>query len=65
MTMRLAELIGIKVPLHGMVYSKDNTMTYFIRRFDRVGRNRKIAVEDFAQLSGRDRETKYAFYLIP
>jgi len=58
-TMRLAELIGIDVPLHGMVYSKDNTLTYFIRRFDRVGRNKKIAVEDFAQLSGKDRETKY------
>jgi serine/threonine-protein kinase HipA len=58
-TMRLAELIGINIPLHGMVYSKDNTLTYFIRRFDRVGRNKKIAVEDFAQLSGKDRETKY------
>jgi serine/threonine-protein kinase HipA len=40
-TMRLAELIGIDVPLHGMVFSKDNTLTYFIRRFDRVGRNKK------------------------
>jgi len=58
-TMRLASLIGIDVPLHGLVYSKDGTMTYFIRRFDRVGRNKKIAVEDFAQLSGKDRDTKY------
>jgi serine/threonine-protein kinase HipA len=58
-SMRLAELIGIDVPLHGLVYSKDGTMTYFIRRFDRAGRNRKIPVEDFAQLSGRDRDTKY------
>ena len=58
-TMRMAERMGIEVPLHGLVYSKDQTMTYFIRRFDRVGRNRKVAVEDFAQLSGRDRETKY------
>ena len=58
-TMRLAEHIGIDVPLHGLVYSKDDTMTYFIRRFDRVGRNKKIAVEDFAQLSGKDRDTKY------
>ena len=58
-TMRLAELIGINVPLHGLVYSKDGTLTYFIRRFDRVGRNGKIPVEDFAQLSGRDRDTKY------
>ena len=58
-TMRLASLIGIDVPLHGLLYSKDDTMTYFIRRFDRVGRNKKIPVEDFAQLSGKDRETKY------
>lgn len=58
-TMRLAERIGIEVPLHGLVYSKDKTMTYFIRRFDRVGRNKKMAVEDFAQLSGKDRDTKY------
>jgi serine/threonine-protein kinase HipA len=36
-TMRLAELIGIDIPLHGMVFSKDNTLIYFIRRFDRVG----------------------------
>jgi len=58
-TMRLAELIGIDVPLHGLVYSKDGSMTYFIRRFDRVGRNGKIPLEDFAQLSGKDRDTKY------
>ena len=58
-TMRLAELIGIDTPLHGLVYSKDDTMTYFIRRFDRAGRNKKIPVEDFAQLSGKNRETKY------
>jgi serine/threonine-protein kinase HipA len=58
-TMRLAERIGIDVPMHGLVYSKDGTMTYFIRRFDREGKNRKIPVEDFAQLSGKDRDTKY------
>jgi serine/threonine-protein kinase HipA len=58
-TMRLAKLIGIQVPLHGLVYSKDGTMSYFIRRFDRAGRNKKIPVEDFAQLAGKNRETKY------
>ena len=58
-TMRLAKLIGIDAPLHGLVYPKDDTMTYFIQRFDRVGRNKKIPVEDFAQLSGKDRATKY------
>lgn len=61
MTMRLAELVGIDVPLHGMIYSEDGSLTYFIRRFDRVGRNLKLALEDFAQLAQKDRETKYRF----
>lgn len=59
LTMRMANLIGIEVPLHGMIYSKDNTLTYFIRRFDRRGQKQKIHVEDFAQLSGESRDTKY------
>lgn len=59
LTMRLAEACGIEIPVHGLVYAKDGTRTYFIRRFDRTGRNQKLAVEDFAQLSGRVRETKY------
>ena len=58
-TMTLAEQIGLEVPVHGLVYAKDNSMTYFIKRFDRVGHNDKVAVEDFAQLSGEKRDTKY------
>lgn len=59
LTMRLASGAGIDVPLHGMIYSKDGTLTYFIRRFDRHGRKGKFAVEDFAQLMGKTRDTKY------
>ena len=59
LTMRLAKTVGIEVPLHGMVFSKDNSLTYFIRRFDRVGRKGKRSVEDFAQLAEASRETKY------
>lgn len=59
LTMSLAQIIGLEVPLHGLVYSKDQSMTYFIKRFDRVGRNQKIAQEDFAQLLNADRHTKY------
>jgi serine/threonine-protein kinase HipA len=59
LTMRLATTVGIEVPLHGMVFSKDNSLTYFIRRFDRVGRKGKRSVEDFAQLAGASRDTKY------
>jgi len=59
LSMRLADAAGVEVPLHGMVFSKDGSRTYFIKRFDRYGRGRKMPVEDFAQLSGRSRETKY------
>jgi serine/threonine-protein kinase HipA len=59
MTMSLAKTIGLEVPIHGLVYSKDQSMTYFIKRFDRVGHNKKLALEDFAQLSNGDRHTKY------
>lgn len=61
LTMRLAASIGIEVPLHGLIYSKDNSLTYFIKRFDRKGQKDKIAVEDFAQLSGMSRDTKYNY----
>jgi serine/threonine-protein kinase HipA len=61
LTMRLAALIGIDIPLHGLVYSKDNSLTYFIKRFDRKGQKNKIPVEDFAQLSGMSRDTKYNY----
>ncbi len=59
LTMRLAALVGIDVPLHGLLHGQNGEKTYFIRRFDRVGRKGKIHVEDFAQLSGLNRDTKY------
>lgn len=61
LTMRLAEEIGLDVPLHGLIYSKDQKLTYFINRFDRYGKGKKYSVEDFAQLSGNNRNTKYNY----
>lgn len=61
LTMRLAKLIGIEIPIHGLIYSIDNRLTYFIKRFDRYGKNKKRALEDLAQLSGKTRDTKYDF----
>ena len=58
-TMHLAKLAGIEVPVSGLVRSTDGSWSYFVRRFDRVGHKGKVAVEDFAQLSGRRRDTKY------
>lgn len=59
LTMKLASAVGIEVPLHGLIYSKDGSLTYFIRRFDRSGHKTKLHLEDFAQLSGQSRDTKY------
>ena len=61
LTMKLAVLIGVDVPLSGMIYSSDGKFTYFIKRFDRYGRNKKLSLEDFAQLAGKSRETKYDY----
>ena len=61
LTMKMAEEIGLEIPLHGLIWSKDNSLTYFIKRFDRKGQNDKIPVEDFAQLAGLSRDTKYEY----
>jgi len=61
LTMKMAELIGVEVPISGMIYSSDGKFTYFIKRFDRYGRNKKLSLEDFAQLAGKSRETKYDY----
>lgn len=57
-SMRLAKIVGIEVPLHGMIYNIDGSLSYFIKRFDR-SKSQKIAVEDFSQLLGCSRDTKY------
>ena len=63
LTMRLASMVGIDVPLHGQIYCKDGGLSYFIRRFDRPSRNKKYHQEDFAQLAGLDRDNKYNYSL--
>lgn len=59
LTMTLAKLVGIDVPFHGLIYNLDGSFSYFIKRFDRVGKTKKIACEDLAQLSKESRKTKY------
>jgi len=60
-TMRMAKVFGLDVPFHGMLYAKDGSLSYFIKRFDRYGKGKKLATEDFAQLTGNTRDTKYHF----
>lgn len=58
LTMSLAATLDIEVPVHGLLLNGDGTRSYFVRRFDRAGWARQ-PVEDFAQLSGASRDTKY------
>jgi len=59
LTMSMAASVGIEVPPHGLVPAVDGSWVYFVKRFDREGRKRRLHVEDFAQLSGATRDTKY------
>lgn len=59
LSMHMAGMAGLEVPVNGLVCSADSSRSYFIRRFDRKGNTGRVAVEDFAQLSGLDRSSKY------
>ena len=58
-TMRMAAVLGIETPLSGLIKSEDDSLTYFIQRFDRLSKSKKLPVEDFAQLTNSNREKKY------
>jgi len=61
LTMKMAQVTGIEVPFHGLIYCEDRSFSFFVKRFDRISKKRKLAVEDFAQLAGKTRETKYSY----
>lgn len=58
LTMHLVGMTGIKLPWHGLIKCSDDSLSYIIRRFDRVGKD-KVPMEDFSQLIGASRDTKY------
>lgn len=58
LTMHLVSMTGMKLPWHGLVKCLDGSLSYVIKRFDRVGKE-KIPMEDFTQLIGASRDTKY------
>ena len=60
LTMHLARIAGLETPWHGLLKAKDNSLLYAIKRFDRLPKKKKLAQEDFAQLMGATRSTKYA-----
>lgn len=58
LTMHLAELVKIKTAKHSLIRLKSGELGYITKRFDR-SKGRKIAVEDFCQLSENLTEHKY------
>lgn len=58
LTMHLVAISGIQIPWHGLVKCSDESLSYVIKRFDRANKE-KIPMEDFSQLIGASRDTKY------
>ncbi len=61
LTLHLAGLCGIEVPASGLLRCSDGSWSYFVKRFDRTGHKDKVPLEDFAQLAGLSRDTKYNY----
>jgi serine/threonine-protein kinase HipA len=58
-TMRLAGDAGIETAACGLVPMSDGAVAYIVRRFDRLGKGKKIAAEDLCQLSELPTQSKY------
>jgi len=58
-TMHLAELLKIKTATHSLIRLKSGELGYLSKRYDRL-KNKKLHVEDMAQLTGNLTERKYS-----
>ncbi len=58
-TMHLAQVAGLQTAEHGLIRLQSGELAYITKRFDREKKGRKIAVEDFCQLSEMLTESKY------
>ena len=58
LTMQIAsQVYGIKTADNGLCFTKDGQTVYITRRFDIIGDNSKVPMEDFAVLTGRNEQT--------
>lgn len=58
LTMRMAEIVGIKTVPYALVKTNKEKFAYITKRIDRTG-TQMLAMEDFCQLDGRLTEDKY------
>lgn len=59
LSMRLASAGAIETPPCGLIRLKDGTISYIIKRFDRLTDGKKLQVEDFCQLAEKPLRDKY------
>ena len=59
LTMHLAEIARIPVVPHCLIRFADGELNYITRRIDRTDDEKKLAMEDFCQISGMLTEQKY------
>jgi serine/threonine-protein kinase HipA len=58
-SMKLATIVGIETPPFGLMRLKDGSITYIVKRFDRLDDGTKLQVEDFCQLGEKRLKDKY------
>ena len=66
LVMRMNAAAGVRAAEHALIWARSEesadapgALVYATRRFDRIGRSGKLAVEDLAQLMGLARSAKY------
>jgi len=59
LTLRLARMVGLDVPEHGLLRLRDDSLALLVVRFDRTGTGRRLPMEDFCQLAGLQPGDKY------
>jgi serine/threonine-protein kinase HipA len=60
LTMTAARRLGFDVPQTGLVQIEKVGLVFVIRRFDRTSENRKLLVEDMAQIYEEASQDKYS-----
>lgn len=58
-TMKMAEIAGIKTAVHGLIRMADGEIAYITKRMDRTSDGKKISMLDMCQLTNRLTEHKY------
>ena len=59
LTLRLARMVGLDVPEHGLLRLRDDSLALLVVRFDRTPTGRRLPMEDFCQLAGFQPGDKY------